>query len=101
MSCYLYSKKKIWTREAIQHYVCPFIPVLFVIVWSVRLLFTASDYPFGIFKFFVLLCLRHEVDLLARYTYIYVVYIYYIINTYLIIDLLLYIHDLTPGVYLD
>ena len=49
----------------------------------------------------MILGLRHELDLLARYTCIYVVYIDYIINTYLVADLILYIHDLTPDVYLD
>jgi hypothetical protein len=32
--------------------VCPFVPFLLVIVLSILLLFTASDYPFGIFKHF-------------------------------------------------
>jgi hypothetical protein len=33
--------------------VCPFVPFLLVIVLSVLLRFTDSDYPFGIFKLFL------------------------------------------------
>jgi hypothetical protein len=34
---------------------CPFVPFLLAIVLSVLLQFTDSDYPFGIFKLFLVL----------------------------------------------
>jgi hypothetical protein len=33
--------------------VCPFVLFLLVIVWSVLLRYTDSDYPFGFFKLFL------------------------------------------------
>ena len=55
----------------LQTYICPFVLFLFVIVLSVLLRFTDSDYPFDIFKhifvllsfFFLSLCCRSFFDL--------------------------------------
>jgi hypothetical protein len=43
----------------LQVVVCPFAPILLVIVWSVRLPITDSDNPFRIFKIFLRKHLNH------------------------------------------
>jgi len=46
--------------------VCPFVPFLLVIVLSILLLFTASDYLFGIFKHFCYKIVNTQINLKKR-----------------------------------
>ena len=53
----------------LQIVVCPFALLFLAIVLSVLLLFTDTDYPFGIFKLFLVLCMNitYKIKILIKF----------------------------------